>query len=60
MEIVRIPIDQLTPDPTNAKDHPKEQVDQIIKSIDQLGNLDQPTHGNWSKLNSALLWNHSH
>lgn len=40
MEIVRIPIDQITPDPTNAKDHPKEQVEQILKSIDQLGNLD--------------------
>lgn len=49
MEIVRIPIDQLTPDPTNAKDHPKEQVDQIIKSIDQLGNLDPI--GVWGKDN---------
>ena len=49
MEIVRIPIDKLTPDPTNAKDHPKEQVDQIIKSIDQLGNLDPI--GVWGKDN---------
>lgn len=40
MEIVRIPIDKLTPDPRNAKDHPKEQVEQIKASIEQFGNLD--------------------
>jgi hypothetical protein len=33
MEIIKIPIDQLTPDPTNAKDHPDWQVEQIVNSI---------------------------
>lgn len=29
MDIVWIPIDELTPDPNNAKDHPDWQVDKI-------------------------------
>lgn len=40
MEIIRIPIDELTPDPQNAKNHPDWQVDQIVASIEQFGNLD--------------------
>lgn len=40
MEIIRIPIDDLTPDPNNAKTHPKWQIEQIINSIEQFGNLD--------------------
>lgn len=40
MEIIRIPIDELTPDPNNAKDHPAWQVEQIKNSIKQFGNLD--------------------
>mgnify|MGYP002622621134 FL=1 len=40
MDIIRIPIDELTPDPNNAKDHPKWQVEQIKNSIEQFGNLD--------------------
>lgn len=40
MEIISIPIEELTPDPHNAKKHPKEQVEQIKASIEQFGNLD--------------------
>ena len=40
MEIIRIPIDELTPDPNNAKDHPAWQVEQIKNSIEQFGNFD--------------------
>ena len=40
MEIIRIPIDDLTPDPNNAKDHPAWQVKQIVESIETFGNLD--------------------
>ena len=40
MEIIKIPIDQLTPDPNNAKDHPDWQIEQIVNSIEQFGNLD--------------------
>lgn len=40
MEIIKIPIDDLTPDPNNAKTHPKWQVEQIINSIEKFGNLD--------------------
>ena len=40
MEIIKIPIDELTPDPNNAKDHPDWQLDQIIASIEQFGNCD--------------------
>ena len=40
MEIIKIPIENLTPDPTNAKDHPEWQIEQIKNSIEQFGNLD--------------------
>lgn len=40
MEIIKIPLDQLTPDPHNAKDHPQWQIEQIKNSIEQFGNLD--------------------
>lgn len=40
MEIIKIPMGELTPDPNNAKDHPKPQVEQIKASIEQFGNLD--------------------
>ena len=40
MDIVKIPIDELTPDPNNAKDHPQWQIEQIKNSIEQFGNLD--------------------
>ena len=40
MEIIKIPIDELTPDPNNAKDHPQWQIEQIKNSIEQFGNLD--------------------
>ena len=40
MEIIKIPLEQFTPDPHNAKDHPQWQIEQIKKSIQQFGNLD--------------------
>ena len=40
MEIIKLAIDELTPDPTNAKDHPRWQIEQIKDSIEQFGNLD--------------------
>ena len=40
MEITRVPIEDLTPDPSNAKDHPDWQIEQIVSSIEQFGNLD--------------------
>lgn len=40
MEIIKIPMGELTPDPNNAKDHPQWQVEQIKASIEQFGNLD--------------------
>lgn len=40
MEIIKIPLEQLTPDPHNAKDHPHWQIEQIKNSIEQFGNLD--------------------
>lgn len=40
MEIIKLKVDELTPDPNNAKDHPKWQIDQIKESIKQFGNLD--------------------
>lgn len=40
MEIIKVPLSQLTPDPQNAKDHPQDQVEQIKSSILQFGNLD--------------------
>ena len=40
MEIIKLPISDLTPDPNNAKEHPASQVEQIKESIKQFGNLD--------------------
>ena len=40
MEIIKINIDDLTPDPQNAKEHPAWQVEQIKESIEHFGNLD--------------------
>lgn len=40
MEIIKIPLEQLTPDLHNAKDHPHWQIEQIKNSIEQFGNLD--------------------
>lgn len=40
MEIIRLSIDALTPDPQNAKEHPAWQVEQIKESIEAFGNLD--------------------
>ena len=40
MEIVTLPIEALTPDPHNAKEHPAEQIEQIKASIQQFGNAD--------------------
>lgn len=40
MEIIKIPIEELTPDSNNAKNHPEWQVEQIKNSIEQFGNLD--------------------
>ncbi len=52
MEIVRIPIEDLTPDPHNAKDHPKEQIEQIKASIEQFGNADPI--GVWGEKNLVV------
>ena len=40
LEIIRLSIDALTPDPQNAKEHPAWQVEQIKESIELFGNLD--------------------
>ena len=40
MEVIKLNIDALTPDPHNAKSHPKWQIDQIVNSIERFGNLD--------------------
>lgn len=40
MEVVRIPIGELSADPNNAKEHPEWQIEQIVASIEQFGNLD--------------------
>lgn len=40
MEIIKIPIEDITPDPNNAKDHPGWQIEQIKNSVEQFGNLD--------------------
>ena len=40
MEIIKIALSELTPDPNNAKDHPAWQIEQIKNSIEQFGNLD--------------------
>lgn len=40
MEIIKVDIDKLTPDPQNAKEHPAWQIEQIKASIETFGNLD--------------------
>ena len=40
MDIIRLSIDDLTPDPNNAKDHPEWQIEQIKMSIETFGNID--------------------
>lgn len=40
MEVIRLPIEELTPDPNNAKEHPAWQIEQIKASIETFGNLD--------------------
>ena len=40
MEIIKLGIDTLTPDPHNAKLHPADQIEQIKNSIKQFGNND--------------------
>lgn len=40
MEIIKLPLSDLTPDPNNAKDHPDWQIEQIKNSIEKFGNLD--------------------
>lgn len=40
MEIIKIPLGELHPDPSNAKDHPSWQIEQIKNSIETFGNLD--------------------
>ena len=55
MEIIRIPIDELTPDPNNAKDHPAWQVEQIKNSIEQFGNCDPI--GVWGENNLVVEGN---
>ena len=37
MEIIRLRLDELTPDPNNAKDHPEDQIEQIEESIRRWG-----------------------
>ena len=49
MEIVKIKIDDLKPYEKNAKLHPKEQIEQIKKSIEQFG-MNDPI-GIWGKDN---------
>lgn len=61
MEILRLNIDDLKPDPENAKEHPAWQVEQIKASIESFGNLDPigvwgeenlivEGHGRWQAL----------
>ena len=40
MKIEKVPLDRLTPDPDNAKEHTPAQIEQIKASIDQFGNND--------------------
>lgn len=49
MEIIKLPLDELHPDPSNAKDHPEWQIEQIKASIETFGNLDPI--GIWGKDN---------
>lgn len=49
LKIEYLPIDALTPYDRNAKEHPQEQVDQIVESIRQFG-MNDPI-GVWGKNN---------
>lgn len=49
MEIIKLPLDELHPDPSNAKNHPEWQIEQIKASIETFGNLDPI--GIWGKDN---------
>jgi ParB-like chromosome segregation protein Spo0J len=40
LKVETVPVDQLTPYCNNAKKHPREQVEQIAKSIEEFGNCD--------------------
>ena len=40
MMIIKLRLDELTPDPENAKAHPAKQIEQIKKSIQQFENCD--------------------
>ena len=55
MEIIKIPIDEITEDPDNAKDHPVWQIEQIKNSIEQFGNLDPI--GVWGENNLVVEGN---
>ena len=55
MEIIKIPLEQLTPDPHNAKDHPAWQIEQIKNSIEQFGNCDPI--GVWGENNLVVEGN---
>lgn len=37
MEIVRLPIDSITPSKRNAKKHDKAQIDKLVRSIEEFG-----------------------
>lgn len=49
LKIEYLPIDELTPYDRNAKEHPQEQIDQIVESIRQFG-MNDPI-GIWSDEN---------
>ena len=40
MEIITLKLSEITPDPGNAKEHPEEQIKQIMESIERFGNDD--------------------
>ena len=57
LQIEYIPIEEITPDPRNARHHPKRQVDQIMGSMGAYGLTNPPLvdengviiagHGRW-------------
>lgn len=55
MQVVTIPLDKLTPHDKNAKLHPREQIEQIKKSIELYGNNDPI--GVWGK-NNVIVEGH--
>ena len=52
MEIVKIKIEDLTPYENNAKEHPREQIEQIKKSIQEYG-MNDPL-GVWGEKNIII------